>query len=688
MKAGSATSVNSAKMRVPAVPLATIDPYFSLWSPGDRLADVDTVHWTGRANILRGIATIGGKPYRFLGRGPEPALEQVSLDVGFFSTRAVFEGAGVRLTATFTTPLLPDQFEILSRPVSFLEIQAQCIGPAEKAGRCASTEPSVSIRLEASEQFCLDKEGDSKASAKRERYGEGLAGMSIGSDAPRILERCGDNLRIEWGRFHIAAAADDVRTRSFREKDFVFTGGSIKEHQCHWYRQGARRTNFDIVHDLSFISVEAPVACGKGASGLLFLLAYDDVGASIQYFGKNLRSLWNRNGKTIKTAIAEAAAGYPVERAQCDAWAERMAGDAKKAGGARYAALLAPAYRQTIAAHKLVIDEDGQLLWISKENFSNGSAATVDVSYPSIPLFLLYAPELVKAMMRPIFRFAASDRWPYDFAPHDCGTYPLVNGQTYGYDRERDVQRLECQMPVEECGNMLVMEAAAALATGDVSFAASHIDVLRGWVGYLEKNGDDPGEQLCTDDFAGHLAHNCNLALKAIMGIASFGVILGLMGEKKESAARISQAKKMAKGWIKRAKNPDGSFRLAFDRPGSFSLKYNAVWDKVFRLDIFPKGTFDREVERYFVEQRPYGVPLDSRMTYTKSDWLVWAATLASSRASFDVLLEPLLRFYSATPDRVPMTDWFWADTAHQVEFQARSVQGGLWMKILADKGL
>ena len=235
---------------------------------------------------------------------------------------------------------------------------------------------------------------------------------------------------------------------------------------------------------------------------------------------------------------------------------------------------------------------------------------------------------------------------------------------------------------------MLVMEAALALATKDASFAASHLATLRSWVGYLLLNGDDPGEQLCTDDFAGHLAHNCNLSLKAIMGIASFGILLSMLGKKAEGARYVAKARKLAKSWTKRAANPDGSFRLAFDRPSSFSLKYNAVWDKVFRLGVFPRGTFKNELRRYAAEARPYGVPLDSRKTYTKSDWTVWAFALENDGKAFRKAVADLARFYDTTPDRTPMTDWYWTDTAHQVGFQARSVQGGLWMKLLADRGL
>ena len=108
----------------------------------------------------------------------------------------------------------------------------------------------------------------------------------------------------------------------------------------------------------------------------------------------------------------------------------------------------------------------------------------------------------------------------------------------------------------------------------------------------------------------------------------------------------------------------------------------------MFRLGLFPAGTFDAERRRYVAESRPYGVPLDSRKTYAKSDWIVWAATLDDRGDVFARLVRDLVRFYDTTPNRVPMTDWFWTDTAQQTGFQARSVQGGLWMKVLADRGL
>jgi hypothetical protein len=361
------------------------------------------------------------------------------------------------------------------------------------------------------------------------------------------------------------------------------------------------------------------------------------------------------------------------------------------------------AFRQTVAAHKLAIDENGEILWVSKECYSNGCAATVDVSYPSIPLFLLYNPELVKGMMRPIYRFAETDGWKYDFAPHDAGRYPLLNGQVYGL---KDGELLfEKQMPVEECGNMLIMEAAVAIATDDASFANQHMDILDQWVKYLIANGRDPENQLCTDDFAGHLAHNCNLTLKAIMGVACYGILLGMNGKKREENKYINMARDMAADWAKRAANGDGSYRLAFDRPGTFSMKYNIVWDKLFGTEIMDPAVIESEVASYRRRENAYGLPLDNRQPYTKSDWLVWTATLAESRDDFEAMVNKMWEAFNSTQTRVPMTDWYWTVTAGQKEynswtycdrypdkivkgFQNRTVQGGLFIKLLEYVGI
>ena len=342
-----------------------------------------------------------------------------------------------------------------------------------------------------------------------------------------------------------------------------------------------------------------------------------------------------------------------------------------------YAELLEGAYRQVMAAHKLAVDKDGEILWISKECFSNGCAATVDVTYPPAPIFMLYNTELLKGMLCPIFKYAESDKWEFDFAPHDVGTYPLVNGQTY-YEN-----KIEYQMPIEECGNMLILASAVALLDKNTDFVAKHSECLYKWAEYLCKCGFDPQNQLCTDDFSGHLAHNCNLSLKAICALKAFSRVCNMLNDKENAKKYADKADNMAESWAVEAKNADGTTKLAFDQDGTYSMKYNLIWDKVFGLNLFDNAIAQKECKTYLEKSEKYGVPLDNRAKYTKSDWLVWCAALKDTKEGFEKAVKPLWDFYNESPSRVPMTDWYNADEGTQKGFQNRTVQGGLWIKLL-----
>jgi hypothetical protein len=297
-------------------------------------------------------------------------------------------------------------------------------------------------------------------------------------------------------------------------------------------------------------------------------------------------------------------------------------------------------------------------------------------------LYLIYNPELVKGMLRPIFRYAASPDWPFEFAPHDVGQYPILNGQVYGDNK------LEYQMPIEECGNMLIMTTAIAIAQKDISFANENWSLLERWAEYLQLAGFDPENQLCTDDFAGHLAHNCNLSIKAIMGLAGFSILCKMREEEDKAEQYLALAKDYADQWIAKAVNEDGTFRLAFDREGSFSMKYNLIWDKLWGTNIFDLSKFTEEFASYIKRSNQFGMPLDNRADYTKSDWLLWCATLLDSKEDFMKMITPLYAAYHNTPSRTPMTDWYDTKTAIQRGFQNRTVQGGLFIKLLLEQGL
>ncbi len=654
-------------LRAPSYPLIAIDPYFSVWSSDDRLNASNTVHWTGRDNVISAILTIDGRDYRVMSNDTEeiPAMTQTGVDMTAFSTVYTFEDGGVRLRLTFSSPILPNDLYYLTRPVSYLQVKREIIDGHKH---------TVSFRLAVSEQICMNFAGDDDVACEEMKLGK-LSSVKMGKKNQTVLPCSGDDLRIEWGYFYLSGEGQTFVSPKTKDGEMSFVG---------------------IRADLTSVPV-------------LFSFAYDDI-ASIEYFHTHLKSYWNREGAKLTDEIVKAHADYKMVMRRCREMENQMFIDAVRAGGEKYAELLELSFRQTIAAHKLVLDEDGQVLFISKECYSNGCAATVDVSYPSIPLFLLYNPELVKGMMRPIYKYAKTVAWTeeykYDFAPHDAGRYPILNGQMYGYDPETKVMSYEKQMPVEECGNMLIMEAAVAIATKDTSFANEHMELLEQWVKYLLDNGSDPGNQLCTDDFAGHLAHNCNLSLKAIMGIAGLGIIYGMNGRKRDERKYMKLARELARDWAKRAANSDGSYRLAFDKPDSFSMKYNIVWDKLFGTNIMPREVIGSETASYKKRMHPYGLPLDNRLPYTKSDWTVWTAALCEDRADFEAIIEPMWNAFNYTPSRVPMCDWYWTETSlhksyvsyayvkkdeeKNVEksFRNRTVQGGLFIKLLEYKGI
>ena len=562
----------------------------------------------------------------------ETTAVQQSVDVQATQTRYNFICGAVDLQVTFTAPLLMHDLELIARPVNYITYDV-----VSNDGQTHEVE----LYFEASPAWALDKPKQQKSISENYEK-DGLVFLKTGSVSQNILGKKGDNVRIDWGYFYLCAEKEGTTTTENAPLMMTRSLGKV----------------------------------GKTTSGKL-MIGYDDL-YSIQYFGDNLRPYWNKSGnRTIESVFAQSVADYKKLKAACDRFDFDLMTRAIKAGGKEYAELCALAYRQSISAHKLVEAPNGDLLFLSKENFSNGSIGTVDISYPSAPLYLLYNVELAKGLLNHIFYHSESGKWTKPFAAHDVGTYPIANGQTYGGD-----------MPVEESGNMLILTAAIAAVEGNAKYAEKHWTTLTTWVDYLVENGLDPENQLCTDDFAGHFAHNANLSIKAILGIASYGRLAEMLGKKDIAEKYTAQARNMANEWVKMADDGD-HYRLTFDKTGTWSQKYNLVWDKLMKMNIFPETVAEKEIAYYLTKQNIYGLPLDNRQAYTKADWIVWTATLAPDKSSFEQFIKPLHLFMNETEARVPMSDWYWTDRPSHRGFQARSVVGGYFIKILeAEKKL
>ncbi|HEY4061358.1 MAG TPA: DUF4965 domain-containing protein [Puia sp.] len=732
--------------QMPAYPLITHDTYFSVWSFADELNSEPTRHWTGKSQSLLGLVRVDGKVYRFLGKetpdtstggkekggGDKPEADAGSaggvnrdkpevsraiqqwVSVSATQTRYQFACGGVDLSVCFTSPLLLQDLSLLSRPVSY-----------------------VSFRFRANDggphkvQLYYGVGGDLAVNTPAQEVGAQLTGttalsiLRVGTKEQPVLAKKGDNLRIDWGYLYVATPAvkgmvqgisgETEAVRAFCEgragtadigKEKVsgapagMTGGTKGGSREEKMTGGAVMLN----------TVFAPVTVGEDPIEHLVLMAYDERYA-VQFFHKDLQPWWKteagRKGKqvTIEGVLDRAYTDYDKVLSRCDTFNKSLYSSAITAGGPHYAQLCVAAYRQSIAAHALVRSPHGELLFLSKENFSNGSINTVDVTYPSAPLYLAYNPELLKGMLNGIFYYSESGKWKKPFAAHDLGTYPQANGQTYGED-----------MPVEECGNMVILTAAIMRAeegaatgeggrtgapgmagtesgaagemigegrtTGGTDYALKHWKTLSTWVHYLEANGFDPANQLCTDDFAGHLARNANLSVKAIVAMGAYGWMAEKLGKQAEAAHYTGLAKELAKKWMVMADAGD-HFALTFDKKDSWSQKYNLVWDKLLNLQLFPSEVYEKEIAWYLKHQNDFGLPLDSRKTYTKSDWILWTAALASTSDDFGALVDPVYKYLTETPTRVPLSDWHQTTDGSKVGFQARSVVGGYFMKLL-----
>lgn len=668
--ASSAIAQQTGALRPPAVPLVTHDPYMSVWSATDNLADDRTKHWTGAPHGMVGLVRIDGKSYRFMGQWyaeMPPFMKQVGLEVLPTRTIYEFEDAGVRMSVTFMSPLLPHDMDVLSRPVTYVTWDVRATD---------NRAHQVSIYFDCTAEWAVNTNYESVVWS-RPKIGN-LRVLSIGSQQQPVLEKSGDDLRIDWGKLYLVApqssgvGSDVIAWNQLARKSFAATGALPDSDDLRMPR-AARDELPVLAHTLDFGAV------AQATVSRHLMIAYDDE-YSVEYFKRKLRPYWRRGDADAGVLLQTAANDYLELKRECEAFDRELMADLRRAGGEEYARIAALAFRQTIAAHKLAADWDGTPLFFSKENFSNGSIGTVDITYPSSPFFLLLNPRLLEAQIKPVLDYAASPRWKFPFAPHDIGTYPHANGQTYGGGERTE----ENQMPVEESGNMLLMVAALAKVDGNAKFAESHWAVLTKWAEYLRDKGLDPENQLSTDDFAGHLAHNTNLSLKAILALGSYAMLCDMTNRKADAARYRQIAKSMVERWMKMAEDGD-HYRLAFDKPGTWSQKYNLVWDELLGLNLFPPQVARREIAFYKSKQNKFGLPLDHRETYTKLDWIVWTATLSESDADFKSFIAPMYRFVNETPDRVPLTDWYGTVDAKQRGFQARSVVGGVYIKMLAD---
>ncbi len=653
--------------RPPAVPLMTVDPYFSVWSFVNNPANDYTRQWTGNTMGICLMIKIDGKSYRVVGKDERslPALDLKQTIVDPTQTTYVFDDAGIELKLIFTTPLLPDSLDLISEDASYITWKVRSVD---------NKEHRVHLYFDGGAQFCVNNPYENVVWGRLDL--PGIDVMKLGSQRQSVLSEKGDEVKINWGYVYFSSPQDQ-RPLSAIDPAYQTRGEFIQS------------GTLPAADDFSMPAQEDegwPVAAyvfdlgevGPQVKSRFVMVAYDEI-YSINFFHRDLTAYWKRNHASISDMITERMNEYANLMKACEQFDSHLVSAIAEKGGKDYASVCALAYRQAFAATRLVADINGEPMLFPKENSSNGCISTVDVIYPSAPIFMYINMDLVKAMLRPVYKYAELPRWKFPFAPHDLGTYPDANGQVYGGGETSVVD----QMPVEESGNMIILTYGVCRAEHSAEFAEKYWSSLQKWADYLKKEGLDPANQLSTDDFTGHLAHNANLSVKAIVALGCFSKICEMAGKPAEAQTFGTTAKEYAKKWA--VMDLDGDhYKLAFNKPGTWSEKYNMVWDKIFGLDLFSPEVYKRELGFYLTKLNKYGLPLDSRAEFTKPEWMTWVATMYPGTKDFEIYMHKMAEFLNDTPERVPFTDLFDTQTAKQVLFQGRSVVGGVFIKMLS----
>ena len=574
---------------------------------------------------------------------------QSSADVQATRTIYDFTCGGVDLKLTFMAPVLMDNLDLLSRPVNYITYEVASNDGAEHA---------VEIYFEAGPHWARNT--PSQKTACETLADERFTYAKVGTLDQPVLAKHGDDIRIDWGYFYMVGNKDNFTTASGNPYAMrnSFLEGALQSGEGDYLAIGSKLGNVGAKPVSDYIMV-----------------GYDDI-YSILYYEQKIRPYWNRNeDSTIEQQFALAADEYKSLVKRCEKFDAKLMAEAYEAGGKEYAELCALAYRQSIAAHKLIQTPNGELAWLSKENFSNGCIGTVDVTYPSFPLFAYYNLDVAKALLNFIYELCESDKWDKPYAAHDVGCYPHVWGERYTGG-----------MPVEESGNLLVMTGAICQLEGKVDYALKHWDALTLWADYLVEHGGDPAHQLCTDDFMGHSSRNANLAIKAVLGIAAYADMAKMAGQDDVAEKYRAEAEKWAAFWKENADEGD-HYSLTFDTGAeTWSQKYNLVWDEMLGYNVFDPSIAPTEVAYYLTKFNKYGLALDSRGNGAKCDWVMWTATLADDKATFEKFITPMYNLYNESRGRVPMSDYYRTDDNTHIGMQARSVVGGYWIKMLADR--
>ncbi|KAJ5112743.1 hypothetical protein N7532_000788 [Penicillium argentinense] len=652
----------------PSYPLAVRNPYLSTWMPSDRVQQLpyaESQFWAGQELGWSVMVRVDGQAYSLMGVPDlegSGALPATVRHAEFTATHSVFDltAGSVKLTLDFFSPVSPSNYLRQSLPFSYLTVRV-----SGSNGRDIQVYSDIDGRWTGRED---------RSVLDYEEHDDGLVIHSLSvEDSAKYAEASDMAL---WGKAILAsrpsesstlsASAGDPKTvrEQFAKKgdlsgqEFTWSYGSIAA----------------LSHDLGIVHGEASIN---------FVVGYERE-AAINYLGEEYTGYYRAEYPTTHKALAHFLDDY--NNAVLESWQldQELKTFSTAAAGSKYADIIALSTRQayggidlTIPNHSL--DTEDVLAFI-KELSSDGNINTIDVIMPAFPIYWVLDPEWIRLMLEPVMRYLDAGRWHLPYTIHDLGShYPHAIGH--------DDQKAE-PMPIEESGNLLVLALAYARATGDIDWTGRYMDIFQKYADYLVDNSIDIANQLSSNDAAGPLPNETNLAIKAAVGIKAFGVLSG-----KENYSRIGE--EHATLFYEDGLGIDEEkthFVLQYPGyPDSWKTPYNLFPDVLLGLETFSKDAHRMNSEFYSTVRGEYGVPLDNRQDWAKSDWNMWLAATFEKNTR-DEFVDDLWAFMTNGKHNWPFSDRYVSTSAHgnapgtPILCRARPTVGGHFA-LLAMKG-
>ncbi|TVY53517.1 Glutaminase A [Lachnellula cervina] len=670
---GDAAASTFSPARPPAIPLAVKSPYMSTWQyagsdggNGGYLAGQWPQFWAGQVAAWTGMIRVDGTTYTWMGAPTGPALvTQKSFE--YTSTKSVFTmdvGGLVEMNITFLSTLTPDDQKRQSLVFSYLDVGVQSLdGNAH----------DVQLYTDISAEWVS---GDHSAVAQwdQDTTRDGISYHKVYRQTQLLFSETAD--QADWGYWYYATKK--VHGLSFQSGSDATVRGNFQSHgnltntkDADYRAINAQYPVFGFASDLGKVS---------GSVNTLYTLGLTQEQA-IQFDGASgvvpLTSLWTSHfsSETDATKLSFVYNDYGTASKTAAALDSKISSDSIGLGGQDYLTITSLAARQAFGALQLVGNSTKQYLFL-KEISSDGNVQTVDVIFPFHPVLLYLKPELLKLLLDPLFENQESGQYPNMYSMHDLGgAYPNATGHPDGNDEKQ---------PLEECGNMLIMTLAYSQRAQDKAYLQQHYKILKQWTQYLIQEALIPADQISTDDFAGSLANQTNLALKGIIGIEAMAVIANMTGNTADGANYTNIAHDYINKWqvygIAQDATPPHT-TLGYGLNDTHGLLYNLYGDQELGLKLVPQKVYDMQSAFYPTVADTYGVPLDTRHNYTKSDWEMFTAAIASdgTKAMF---IKKLASWINDTPTNRPETDLYSATSGDWPgegagTFTARPVVGG-----------